>query len=136
MISQLFFKKGLYSSCSWIARSLGLFRQPGFLAGFAFMINPRYPCHPRLKNNIPNGAYHLSLNTNHFCSFLYVMNLKRISYTNVFLLLFLYFLSGFFPFFETFVEVVNHVSLFAEYSGSLFTAFTTTAIQSNGFIFL
>ena len=37
MISQLFFKKGLYSSCSWIARSLGLFRQPGFLAGFAFM---------------------------------------------------------------------------------------------------
>ena len=25
--------------------------------------NPRYPCHPRLKNNIPNG-------TNHFCYFL------------------------------------------------------------------
>jgi len=23
--------------------------------------NPRYPCHPRLKNNIPNGANHLSL---------------------------------------------------------------------------
>ena len=33
--------------------------------------NPRYPCHPRLKNNIPNGANHLSPNTNHFCSFLY-----------------------------------------------------------------
>ena len=28
--------------------------------------NPRYPCHPRLKNNIPNGANHLSPNTNHF----------------------------------------------------------------------
>ena len=34
--------------------------------------DPRYPCHPRLKNNIPNGANHLSLNTNHFCSFLYL----------------------------------------------------------------
>ena len=33
-------------------------------------LNPRYPCHPRLKNNIPNGANHLSLNPNHFCSFL------------------------------------------------------------------
>ena len=27
-------------------------------------LNPRYPCHPRLKNNIPNGANHLSLNPN------------------------------------------------------------------------
>ena len=32
--------------------------------------NPRYPCHPRLKNNIPNGANHLSPNTNHFYSYL------------------------------------------------------------------
>ena len=27
--------------------------------------DPRHPCHPRLKNNIPNGANHLSPNTNH-----------------------------------------------------------------------
>ena len=37
----------------------------------AHPLNPRYPCHPRLKNNIPNGANHLSPNTNHFCSFLF-----------------------------------------------------------------
>ena len=39
-------------------------------------LNPRYPCHPRLKNNIPNGA-------NHFCSFpfRYEQKSPRMSYT-------------------------------------------------------
>ncbi|WP_349873783.1 hypothetical protein, partial [Bacteroides cellulosilyticus] len=38
--------------------------------------DPRYPCHPRLKNNIPNGA-------NHFCSFpfRYEQKSPRMSYT-------------------------------------------------------
>ncbi len=40
-----------------------------FILLIAQPLNPRYPCHPRLKNNIPNGANHLSLNTNHFCFF-------------------------------------------------------------------
>ena len=36
-------------------------------------LNPRYPRHPRLKNNIPNGANHLSLNT--FVLFFSSMNI-------------------------------------------------------------
>ena len=48
---------------------------------FLSTLNPRYPCHPRLKNNIPNGANHLSLNTNHFCSFLY-LNKSEPAYEN------------------------------------------------------
>ena len=33
------------------------------LKGCAIKKDPRHPCHLRLKDNIPNGANHLSLNT-------------------------------------------------------------------------
>ncbi len=43
------------------------------------LFTPRYPFHPRLKNNMPNGANHLSPNTYHFYSFLsrYEYNFRR-----------------------------------------------------------
>ena len=40
------------------------------LKGCAIKKDPRHPRYPRLKNNILNGANHLSLNPNHLYSFL------------------------------------------------------------------